>query len=626
MERAVTVTGDTSLSVDSYNQPVSFANEGNETIYGQGAPDTAYSFTLTSAQSVFINLCGATYDSIVYVRTSLNDPNSTVAMDDDSNYCGTGFNSSSLVTGTLQPGTYYVIVDGYTYNDAGTYSLSLSTFIPNYALVGPQPVSEVEPNNDDNSFSNPTDLGTVIAGSSLAGQGKANYFTDHVDTWHFYVGTDNTNYTISLDGFDDGTGKARMGFDLYQNGEGFDLMASSADTGEPNQVTINLSSGDYYLAVYAFDEGAPGGDYRLLVQGAAGLTPVPTLTPTVTPTVTNTPTITSTPPGFTEITVAPVVGVLVSGDTSLTGDNFNEPVTVGLNGPVTDDENLDIYDYGAGAPDQTYYFVLTQPESLYMYLSNTNFDSVLYVRTNPNDPSTTVALDDDSDFLNGTSSSLVTGTLQAGVTYYVTVDGYNPTDKGVFTLNVVPFSPSCTTAQIASPVTEVEPNNDDTYFENATNFGSVSSGTTLQGNGSVNYYFDNVDTWSFNVQTEGNYTISLDCFDDNTGKARIGFDLYQGPYSMINSSDDLTEPDQVTQYLYPGTYQVAVYAFDAGAPSGDYKLFVQGLGSLSPTVDDHAHFACDLHSDDHTDSASRYRHHLLYRQWFLLGGHDRGLG
>ena len=579
----VTVSGDTSLSQDRYNQPVSFQNDGSYTYYGQGAPDVAYSFHLNTAQSVFINLCGATFDSVVYVRTSLNDPNSTVAMDDDSNFCGAGFTSSSLVTGTLQPGTYYVIVDGYSFNDEGSYSLSLSSFTPNTVLSPvSQPVPEVEPNNDDNYFENATDLGTITTTSDLVGLGKANYFTDSVDTWHFHVGSGFASYTISLDGFDDGTGKAHMGFDIYQQGEGTYQIGSSSDNSEPNQVTLNLSNGDYIVAVYAFDEGAPGGDYKLVVQGNSVSTPSGTLTPTATLTTTNTPTITPTLPPVTEITVPSTGFVFVNGDTTSLGDNFSESVTLGLNGPASEEGPPDVYAYGVGAPDQTYYFVLDQPESLYMYVSGVSFDSVIYVRTNPYDPSTTVALDDDSDFLNGTASSLVTGTLQAGVTYYVTVDGYNPSDMGSFTLNVGPFTPNCALASVPSVVAEVEPNNDDNNFTNSTNLGTASSATTLEGAGTVNYYFDNVDTWNFTVNEDGNYTVSLDCFDDQTGKARLGFDLYEYG-ELINSSDDLTEPNQITQDLPPGNYQIAVYAFDAGAPSGDYKLFVQGSNAFSPT-------------------------------------------
>jgi hypothetical protein len=96
--------------------------------YGQGTADIAYRFTLISPTNLFVDLCGSSFDTVAYLRTDPNDENTTLALNDDSNFCGNS--SSSFSTGLLQPGTYYLIVDGYQPGAAGAFNLSISFFTP----------------------------------------------------------------------------------------------------------------------------------------------------------------------------------------------------------------------------------------------------------------------------------------------------------------------------------------------------------------------------------------------------------------------------------------------------------------------------------------------------------------
>ena len=592
------VTGNTAGGQDGYSQPATFwngsssfstyGNSSGSVTYGQGAPDQAYQFTLTNPTNLFINLCGAQFDSVLYLRKVLNDPYSLLAANDDSDFCQTS--SSSLVTGTLQPGTYYLIVDGYGPGDSGAYSLSLSTFTPNCQLTPlSAPVTSNQQVNsaDTSSFTNPVNLGLVSAGTDLLGTGTVNFFTNFANTWAFTPSTSGA-YKISLDCFDDGTGKARVGFDFYESdGFGGVTLVDVSQDGDPlDALTENLTAGvTCYVAVYAWDAGAPNADYHLVIQGL-GNTVTPTITPTATPTPTETITPSATPIPTAQGPVALDIsggGATVTGDTTGHADSNHQPVTLWNITPTVN------YDYGAGAPDMAYQVNVSAAESLFINVCGAQFDSVVYVRSgSPTGP--TVAVNDDSDYCNSPASSLVTGTLAPGI-YYIIVDGFGPGSYGPYTLAISTFTPSCSlnTPPLPSPIVNTQTSNyaDDTNFTNPINLGEVMNLSDVVGAGNVNYYFNHVQTWSFSVSLTGWYNIALDCFDDGTGKARVGFDLLQnnvGSISFLTASND-TDPLDIVQYaLNAGTtYYVAVYNSDEGAPSADYHLVVNQYGVSFPT-------------------------------------------
>ncbi len=300
------------------------------------------------------------------------------------------------------------------------------------------------------------------------------------------------------------------------------------------------------------------------------LTPTPTVTPT--PTITLTPTITETPtpsltpiPGITDIT-SNINGSCVSGDTTGLTDNYNEVVTQGGPAPYSP------VTYGLGAPDIAYSFTLSNPTNLFISVCGASFNSVLYLRTNPADPSTTLALDDNSDYCNTnfsspSSSSLVTGVLQPGV-YFVIVDGVGATDYGTYSLCVSIFSPTCSLTPVATPVALVLPTT------TPTDLGTVS--VDAVGTGHIDWNFEYTNSWTFTAGVAGTYTISLDCFDDGTGKARVAYDLYDSGNNLLASSNGNTPLDQLMGPLSVQQYTVVVYAYSEGAPSADYRLVIQG--------------------------------------------------
>ncbi len=571
------VIGNTANSSDRYSQ-----NSYYGSVYGAGSPDVAYQFTLTQPQHLELALTqpsGQTQKNNSFaltLRTKLNDPASTIAF----NFGAISNQGFNMGTGLLKPGTYYVIVDGVGQEDFGPFQLYVNSFTPNcsYPVTVPL-VHEVEPNNDPSPFANATDLGTLSAGITLAGLGNVPYYLDPVDTWSFHVPAGGGSYNFALDchGISGSSGEI-YGDVYYPNGS----LASSAfysNAGNSYPIVQTLAQGDYFVVVQNYNPDSDG-DYHLAIEPLAG---APTSTPTITP----------TPFGYPDITA------------NITGQTPLSDTTVGQTGGnlVT----IQAQTWGSGS-NHIYQFhldsnVFTQPTGVFFNLcgGTTNFDTILYVCTDPSNPSgSLVGFADDSSYCGtgSSQSSLTTGALKTDVNYYVVVDGFGPGDSGNFTLNASIFNPYFPVAPAglsvsATPVPEVEPNDDDSTFANATALGSVSPGYYAVGTGNVKYYLDSVDTWSFNVPVGGNFTLSLDGFDESagTGKDRVAFDLYDASNNLVIASGGSTPYDLTYLFLSAGNYHIAVYSITDGS-DGDYRLMVQAPQPDTPTPTPVVPFDC----------------------------------
>jgi hypothetical protein len=118
--------GDTRGLTDDYHAPVRDASCGG----GALSPDAAFQLTLTDRKHVVARI-DATFDSVL-LRF---DPPASGAMpcSDPNPEC----NDDGVMTGmnpqldeTLDPGTYYYIVDGYGLNNSGMYTLDVSVSAP----------------------------------------------------------------------------------------------------------------------------------------------------------------------------------------------------------------------------------------------------------------------------------------------------------------------------------------------------------------------------------------------------------------------------------------------------------------------------------------------------------------
>lgn len=84
------------------------------------APEMVYAFTLTERAQVSARI-ESTHDGVLYIQRECGQPQSEVGCNDDA-----PDTSHSRVDAVLDPGTYFVVVDGYGGN-RGTYTLLLST-------------------------------------------------------------------------------------------------------------------------------------------------------------------------------------------------------------------------------------------------------------------------------------------------------------------------------------------------------------------------------------------------------------------------------------------------------------------------------------------------------------------
>ncbi len=92
---------------------------------GLGA-ELAYELTVTEPMVIVAStaVAGTTVDTVVYVRGADCASNSELTCNNDASSSATG----STVQASLQPGTYYIIVDGNTNMSAGTFNLEVTRF------------------------------------------------------------------------------------------------------------------------------------------------------------------------------------------------------------------------------------------------------------------------------------------------------------------------------------------------------------------------------------------------------------------------------------------------------------------------------------------------------------------
>ena len=109
---------------DGFNQVIIGDNTGFINDYTNGAtangPDVVYQFTVLETVNISFSLCNAaTWDTYLILLNGGCDE--ILAFDDDG--CGT---LQSLLEGTLGPGVYNIVVDGYGSTSYGVYSMTMT--------------------------------------------------------------------------------------------------------------------------------------------------------------------------------------------------------------------------------------------------------------------------------------------------------------------------------------------------------------------------------------------------------------------------------------------------------------------------------------------------------------------
>ena len=114
-----TGTGTTAFNTDSYSYGTG-ACPGEASGWGDGAPDQAWMLTAGAAGLYTVTLAGE-FDSTLYLLTDCADADNTCLGADESS------GDTETVTVQLEAGqTVYIIVDGFGFDEAGSYDLSVS--------------------------------------------------------------------------------------------------------------------------------------------------------------------------------------------------------------------------------------------------------------------------------------------------------------------------------------------------------------------------------------------------------------------------------------------------------------------------------------------------------------------
>ncbi|AKF05588.1 hypothetical protein [Sandaracinus amylolyticus] len=110
------ITGDTTGSTDRFQATCA----GNAQ-----SPDLVYRLQLRRRQRVRISSEQTDFDGAIYVRSDCIDANTEVACNDDA-----GDNRHSMIEVVLDPGNYFVFVDGYATGNQGRFTLDVDLSAP----------------------------------------------------------------------------------------------------------------------------------------------------------------------------------------------------------------------------------------------------------------------------------------------------------------------------------------------------------------------------------------------------------------------------------------------------------------------------------------------------------------
>jgi hypothetical protein len=102
-----------------YGNTCAMNDDYQGTCTGTTSPDVVYMGTLWWPMTVQIDTSGSSYDTVLYVRRD-DCYGPEVGCDDD----GGGWPASSL-TLSLEAGTYYIFVDGWSSSSCGDYVLNV---------------------------------------------------------------------------------------------------------------------------------------------------------------------------------------------------------------------------------------------------------------------------------------------------------------------------------------------------------------------------------------------------------------------------------------------------------------------------------------------------------------------
>lgn len=343
---------------------------------GARSSDRVYAVDVPSRSRMRVRM-QSTYDAAVYVRRACQDPNSEVACNDDHRDT-----RHSMVVTTVDPGRYFVYVDGFSTGNAGDYSLR-ADLAP---LTGGNTPADTCASPGAINNGQDVELDTFPASDDMAGscggQGAPDvvYRLDVQSRVRFHASLVDSEFQGAL-------------YLQTQCGQSSSevVCSSSGGAGAATTLDANLQPGTYFLVVDGTSQdqfGAARVDIQLedLPALERACHQAPRLRP----------------------------GHTVTGDTSSSRDRF-QATCAG----------------GAQSNDLVYQLVLTRRSRVRITASQ-QYDGAIFIRRDCIDPGTEVACNDDSP---DNRHSMVEAVLDRG-TYFVFVDGFANSSQGSFTMDV----------------------------------------------------------------------------------------------------------------------------------------------------------------------------------------------
>lgn len=328
-------------------------------IYGSTAPEHVYQFTVEQ-RSLVRAVLNSTFDGALYFEAVCGDARGELACNDDA-----PTTSRSEISATLDPGLYYVVVDGYG-SGMGQYEVALS-------MMPMRSVGEV---CADATALTP---GATVAGSTAT---EANYFEA---TCAGNAGSPDRVYTLDV------AQRSRVRVRMQSTYDGAVYLRSTcADASTElacnddyqdtrhSLATATLDPGRYFVYADGFSDTSSG-DYSLTAD------------------------------------VVPATGSGAAGDTCA-GASVWAPGTDITADTFTMGDDATGSCGGGGAPDAVYRLNLTSRSRVRASFTSAEFPPVVYLQRTCGDQTSEVFC------LDGRAGTPIDQTLAAG-TYYMVVDG-----------------------------------------------------------------------------------------------------------------------------------------------------------------------------------------------------------
>jgi hypothetical protein len=348
---------------------------------GARSAEKVYRLQVPARSRLRVDAFSNNHDGALYLRSQCADANSELICNDDHTN-----NRHSLVTATVDPGTYYVFVDGYGEGQQGAFTLRSQVTPLQAAPVPGDSCASAQPLSPGHV------LGTTMpAHADLTGSCAPD--GDAPDLVYSLQVSENSRLRARLT-------RSDLRAALYlQSSCGQPSSEVACVTGQTGAALPSLervlSRGQYFLVVDGLSENEFG-EFEMDLE------------------------LTST----RDIERQCRAATLLRPGTPVTG------TTSGM-----DEFHASCGD-GAQSGEDIYRLRLTRRQRVRVSLES-SYDAVLYLRRSCLDESTEVACNDDHQ---DTRNSMVEATLDRG-TYYVFVDGFSSGNQGQYTLRVESSNP-----------------------------------------------------------------------------------------------------------------------------------------------------------------------------------------